>query len=98
MLKEIDENNDKIHERNSDGALSEAPEDREQIDKWNKEDEQIDVLVDEIGVAVGGLKKKVKNIVELQDVVEQKQKPIENKIDKNIKRLKRDNDQLKNII
>lgn len=38
VLKEIDENNDKIHERNSDGALSEAPEDREQIDKWNKED------------------------------------------------------------
>lgn len=56
------------------------------------------MLVDEIGVGVKGLRKKVKNIVELQDVVEQKQKPIENKIDKNIKRLKRDNDQLKNII
>lgn len=56
------------------------------------------MLVDEIGVGVEGLRKKVKNIVELQDVVEQKQKPIENKIDKNIKRLKRDNDQLKNII
>lgn len=55
-------------------------------------------MVDEIGVNVKGLKKKVKNIVELQDVVEKKQKPIENKIDAGIKRLKRDNDQLKNII
>lgn len=63
-----------------------------------KKNAELDVMVDNITVGIKGLKQKVKNINELQDTIEQKQQPIEGKMDGLTKRIKRDNDQLKKII
>lgn len=47
----------------SDGQLSEIdPEDNQQIAKWKKKDQQMQIMVDEIITGVQGIKHKVKNI------------------------------------
>ncbi len=63
-----------------------------------KKDAEIDVMVDDIRAGVKHLRKKVQNINEMQDIIEQKQQPIGQKIDGLTKRIKKDNDQLKTII
>jgi hypothetical protein len=55
-------------------------------------------MVEDITTGIKQLKKKVQNINEMQDIVEQKQQPIGQKMDGMIKRIKKDNDQLKVII
>ena len=101
MLNEIDENNVMIHDKkDSDGRLtdSNAEEDREQINKWKKKDEEMDGAIDDIIVGVRGLKGKVQRMNEAQDVINEKTKKGVDKADKLANRIQGDNEKLKKII
>ena len=101
MLNEIDENNVMIHDKkDSDGRLtdSNAEEDREQINKWKKKDEEMDGAIDDIIVGVRGLKGKVQRMNEAQDVINEKTKKGVEKADKLANRIQGDNEKLKKII
>lgn len=100
MLNEIDENNEKIHEKqDSDGVLSENHEDdKRQIAKWKKKDEEIELVVDDIIMGVKNLKGKVKNINEAQDTINEKTNTASKKVDSLSTRIQGDNARLKKII
>jgi hypothetical protein len=99
-LKDIDENNALIHEKqDSDGKLSDNnEEDKEQIAKWKKKDQDMDVQLDDIIVNVKGLKGKVKRMGEAQDVINEKTKKGADKADTLATRIHGDNEKLKKII
>lgn len=57
-------------------------EDKQQINKWNKKDKQMDDMVDDIIGGVKGIRGKVKKMNEAQDIIIDKTKKADDKVGK----------------
>ena len=99
MLEKIEADTVAIHDTGSDGALSETNEaERNKMGEWNKKDKEMDVMADDIIAGIKKVRHNVNLINDAQDELENKQKPVAEKMDKLSARIKKDNDQLKEII
>jgi hypothetical protein len=93
VLSEIDTANYQIHSKGgSEDRLSELNEEEvEAMDAWKKNDENMDVMLDEIIQGVGVVRKKVQTINQNQDEVDARVHKANKKAIALEKRIKTDN-------
>jgi Mg2+ and Co2+ transporter CorA len=93
VLKEIDENNDVIHDKHdSDGKMTEnLEEDKKQVAAWKKNENEMEDMIEEIINGVKVVKGKVVTINQAQDIINEKTGKADEKVGKLSTRIQGDN-------